>query len=114
MRLPRVVGINRARYMMFTGELVRAEEAASFGLVTKVYPDDSFEADVQALAENIAGKSPLGLKRMKMLIGQGFDLTTEDALKDEKRVSAEHMVSWDAAEGGRAFGEKRKPQFRGC
>jgi len=113
-RLPRIVGINRARYLMFTGELVRAEEAASFGLVTKVYPDESFEADVQALAGTIASKSPLGLERMKRLIGQGFDLSTEAALKDEKRVSAEHMVSWDAAEGGRAFAEKRKPLFRGC
>ncbi len=112
-RLPRIVGVNQARYMMFTGELFRAEEAAGFGLVTKVFADESFEADVQAVADRIAGKSPLGLKRMKALIADGLDMPTAQALKLEKGVSAQHMVSFDAAEGGRAFGEKRKPEFRG-
>ncbi len=112
-RLPRVVGINQARYLMFTGELLPAEDAQRIGLVTRLYPDDTFEADVQDLAERIGAKSPLGLKRMKALIAQGFDLATDEALKAEKQVSAEHMTSWDATEGGRAFGEKRKPQFQG-
>ena len=112
-RLPRIVGVNQARYLMFTGELVPAEEAFRIGLVTKVYSDEAFEAEVQALAEKIAAKSPLGLKRMKALIADGLDMPTAQALKLEKGVSAQHMVSYDAAEGGRAFGEKRKPDFRG-
>ena len=112
-RLPRVVGINMARYLMFTGELLPAAEAERIGLVTKVYPDESFEADVQTLSDKIAGKSPLGLKRMKALLVGGYDMSTEQALKLEKAVSAQHMVSYDAAEGGRAFGEKRKPEFKG-
>ncbi len=112
-RLPRVVGPNLARYLMFTGELLPADEALRVGLVTKVFPDESFEADVQAIADRIAGKSPLGLKRMKALIADSFDTPTAQALKLEKGVSAQHMVSFDAAEGGKAFGEKRKPEFRG-
>jgi enoyl-CoA hydratase/carnithine racemase len=108
-----VVGPNLARYLRFTGELLPAEEALRVGLVTKVFPDESFEADVQAVADRIAGKSPLGLKRMKALIADSFDTPTAQALKLEKGVSAQHMVSFDAAEGGKAFGEKRKPEFRG-
>ena len=112
-RLPRVVGINQARYLMFTGELFGAADAAAFGLVTKVYDDETFEHDVQTLALKIASKSPLGLRRMKSLLEGGLDMPLAQALKLEKGVSAQHMVSYDAAEGGRAFGEKRKPEFRG-
>jgi enoyl-CoA hydratase len=113
LRLPRVVGVNWARYLMFTGELLPAADAQTIGLLVRVFPDETFEADVQAVAEKIAAKSPLGLKRMKMLVKDALDQTTDAALRNEKRVSAEHMVSEDAAEGGKAFAEKRKPVFKG-
>ncbi len=112
-RLPRIVGVNWARYLMYTGELFPAQEMAAIGLVIRVVPDGELEAEVQALAEKIAGKSPLGLRRMKMLINDGLDMPAALAMKMEKLVSAEHMRSADAAEGGRAFKEKRKPEFRG-
>lgn len=113
-RLPRLVGPNMARYMMFTGDLFTATEMAAAGLVTRVVEDGSLDQQVQLLAGKIADKSPLGLRRMKALIGNAFDLPLELAIKMEKLTSAEHMRSWDAGEGGRAFVEKRKPQFRGC
>ena len=112
-RLPRIVGVNWARYLMFTGELFPAAEMAAIGLVTRVVEDSQLESEVQAIAERIASKSPLGLKRMKMLLNDGLDMPQALAMKMEKLVSAEHMRSSDAAEGGRAFKEKRKPEFRG-
>ncbi len=112
-RLPRIVGVNWARYLMYTGELLSAQEMAAIGLVNRVVQDGELESEVQALAEKIASKSPLGLKRMKMLINDGLDMPASVAMKKEKLVSAEHMRSGDAAEGGRAFKEKRKPEFRG-
>ncbi len=112
-RLPRIVGVNWARYLMYTGELFPAQDMATIGLVIRVVPDGEFEGEVQALAEKIAGKSPLGLRRMKMLINDGLDMPASLAMKMEKLVSAEHMRSADAAEGGRAFKEKRKPEFQG-
>jgi enoyl-CoA hydratase len=111
--LPRIVGIARARYLMYTGELLPAAEAAAIGLVMKLAAPEALESDVQALAEKIASKSPSGLARMKMLLNNGFDVPTEAARATEKLVAGEHMRSWDAGEGGRAFVEKRKPQFRG-
>ncbi len=98
---------------MFTGELFLAPQMLEIGLLTRVYKDEVFEAEVQALGEKIAGKSPLGLGRMKTLINDSFDVPTAMALKTEKLVSAKHMVSFDATEGGKAFGQKRKPEFRG-
>ncbi|HUN75260.1 MAG TPA: enoyl-CoA hydratase/isomerase family protein [Steroidobacteraceae bacterium] len=112
-RLPRIVGVNWARYLMYTGELYPAAEMAAIGLVNRVVEDAQLESEVQAIAERIASKSPLGLKRMKMLINDGLDMPQALAMKMEKLVSAEHMRSNDAAEGGRAFKEKRKPEFRG-
>lgn len=112
-RLPRVIGVNWARYLMFTGELMNAADAQTIGLLIRVFPDETFEADVQAVAERVAAKSPLGLRRMKTLVKGALDLSTDEALQQEKRVSAEHMVSEDAAEGGKAFAEKRKPVFKG-
>ena len=112
-RLPRAVGPAMARYMMFTGELFMAAEMQTAGLVLRTFAAADFEAGVQHTAERIAEKSPLGLKTMKQLIEDGFDMPLEIALRHEKLVSAAHMRSWDAAEGGRAFAEKRKPEFRG-
>jgi enoyl-CoA hydratase/carnithine racemase len=112
-RLPRVVGINMARYLMFTGDLFPAAEMAQVGLVTRVFPNDQFEAEVQKIAEKIAGKSPVGLKRMKQLLEDGIDMPLKQALQNEKLVSTAHMRSFDAGEGGKAFMAKRKPQFRG-
>ena len=112
-RLPRAVGTPMAKYMMFTGDLFTAAQMHEAGLVTRVVDDGTLEQEVQALAEKIGAKSPLGLKRMKRMIDQAFDLPLSLAVKMEKLTSAEHMRSWDASEGGRAFGEKRPPQYRG-
>lgn len=112
-RLPRVVGINWARYMMFTGDLFPASEMAQIGLVTRVVPNDQLEAEVQKIAEKISEKSPLGLRRMKALLEDGLDMPLKQALHAEKLVSAAHMRSYDSSEGGKAFMEKRKPVFKG-
>jgi enoyl-CoA hydratase/carnithine racemase len=112
-RLPRVVGPAMARYLMFTGELFLAPEMQAIGLVVRTFPAADFEGGVQVIAARIADKSPLGLRTMKQLIEDGFDMPLEQALRHEKLVSAAHMRSWDAGEGGRAFAEKRKPDFRG-
>lgn len=113
LRLPRLVGLMRARYLMFTGELRSAEQMEAIGLVAQVFDDATFEADVQALAERLAAKSPLALRRIKQLINEGYDQPTSHALRAEKQAVREHMRSHDAAEGFAAFAEKRTPRFKG-
>lgn len=112
-RLPRLLGLMRARYLMFTGELCTAEEMQDLGLVARVFDDATFEADVQALADKLAAKSPLALRRIKQLINDGYDQPTSLALRAEKQAVREHLRSHDAAEGFAAFAEKRAPRFKG-
>ncbi len=112
-RLPRLIGMMRARYLMFSGELWPAEEMERLGLVAKVFEDETFEADVAKLADNLAAKSPLALRRMKQLMNDAFDLPTEKAVNAEKDAVRIHMKTADAAEGMAAFAEKRPPVFRG-
>ncbi|HSW06778.1 enoyl-CoA hydratase/isomerase family protein [Aquabacterium sp.] len=112
-RLPRLVGLAMAKLLMYSGELFPAAQMVACGLVTRAVPAEQLEDQVQALADKIAGKSPIGLARMKTLLNDGWSQPAELAVKTEKLVAGEHMRSWDAAEGGRAFGEKRKPEFRG-
>lgn len=112
-RLPRLVGPNFARYLMYTGDLFPAEQMHARGLVQALYEDATFEQDVQALAEKIAGKSPLGLRTMKTLIENALDIPVAQGLAAEKMAVRLHFYSHDATEGGAAFAEKRKPDFRG-
>jgi enoyl-CoA hydratase/carnithine racemase len=112
-RLPRIIGVNRARYIMYTGDLFPAAEMERLGLVTKVVAADQLEADVQALAEKLCKKSPIALRRMKQLINDGLQMPLPQALSAEKLMVREQMRSYDSVEGRTAFREKREPQYKG-
>ncbi|WP_326537424.1 enoyl-CoA hydratase/isomerase family protein [Pseudorhodoferax sp.] len=113
-RLPAKIGLNRASYLMFTGEAVEAERLLAWGLVNEVVPDDGLQAAVDAVVEKIAAKSPIGLDRMKRLMRDSIDQPLDTALQAEQVMSALHLHAWDRREGVQAFTEKRPPRFRGC
>jgi enoyl-CoA hydratase/carnithine racemase len=92
---------------------VDAAELVEAGLVNQVVDDDQLESATQAVADKIASKSPLGLRRMKALIDDGLQQPLDTALRLELLASEVHAHSADLHEGLAAFNEKRAPRFTG-
>lgn len=112
-RLPRRIGPSRAKYMMFTGELITARQAQEWGLVNLVAPDDRFLASIEGVVASIAEKSPIGLQRMKQLADAAADQPLALACDRELLMSELHSLSHDRNEGLVAFAEKRTPNYTG-
>jgi enoyl-CoA hydratase/carnithine racemase len=112
-RLPRKIGVNRAKQLIFTGDFLPAADPTWNGLVNAVVPDDELEQTVTALTDKLASRSPLALRRAKQLVNDGLQQPVDTGLRLELLASALHQHSEDMAEGLRAFEEKRSPQFSG-
>ncbi len=112
-RLPRKIGPTRAKYLLYTGEFIPASDLVECGLVNRVVPDDALEATVQEIAETIASKSPLSIRRVKQLVADAVDQPLHSALRQEINAGIVHTQSEDMREGLAAFNEKRKPKFTG-
>lgn len=111
--LPRKVPHNVAKYLLFTGDSLPAEDMKTYGLVSEVVADTELVARVQAIGEKLAKKSPLVLRRMKQVADEAADKSVADALRHELLELRNHQRSYDIAEGLRAFAEKRTPEFKG-
>jgi enoyl-CoA hydratase / 3-hydroxyacyl-CoA dehydrogenase len=112
-RLTRLIGRARTKLLVYTGVPVSAEEAARLGFVAKVVPAASARDDVQALAETIASRAPLGVRWAKQVIDRGLDAPLEVALRLEADSAGRTFSTADRTEGMRAFLERRKPAFEG-
>lgn len=112
-RLPRLVGRGRANYLIYSGEMISAQEALRIGLVDLVFPAGELLSQVKALAQKLAEKPPLALAACKKVIylGQGIEITK--GLQHEAQSFGKLFATADQKEGVAAFLEKRKPQFQG-
>jgi enoyl-CoA hydratase/carnithine racemase len=111
--LPRLVPLNVAMYLLFTGKTLSAAEMKQYGFVNEVHSDEELLGAAGELAQLLATKSPAALRRMKAVARLSADKSRADALLHEKVMMREHQRSWDMQEGLRAFAEKRAPEFRG-
>jgi enoyl-CoA hydratase/carnithine racemase len=112
-RLPRRLGVSRAKLLMFTGDFVTAEVMKEWGLVVALAEDESLVQEVRGLVERISTKSPLGLRRIKALVDHGMEMPNGQALEFEQQMCLLHSYSEDRREGLAAFAEKRAPRFVG-
>lgn len=111
--LPRLIGPGRAKYVMFTGEMLTAAEAYQFGLVEKVCRSEELMEEVNTLAKKISSNGPLAIRACKRAINGGVQLPLDNALKLELQEYDKVARSKDAEKGIGAFLEKKTPTFRG-
>jgi 2-(1,2-epoxy-1,2-dihydrophenyl)acetyl-CoA isomerase len=113
--LPRLVGLRRALELVLLNPRLSAEEARAMGLVTAVFPDDRFEAEVMAVARRLAEGPTKAYGIAKSLVHQAADVGRLDVhLDEELRQLARIADGADFAEGLASFLEKRAPAFRGA
>lgn len=112
--LTRTIGRKRAMEMLLTGRVVDARTAAEWGLVNRVVPPDSLEAETRALAAAIAGASGFAVGAGKQAFYTQADLEQGPAYAYASEVMTMNAMAADAREGITAFLEKRPPVWSGC
>lgn len=112
-RLPRLIGANRAKELIFTAKHMSAAEAAAIGLVNKVVSADELMNTAEETARLMASKGKAALRAAKQTINQGLEVDLTTALAIERDAFALCLASPDAKEGTSAFLEKRKAVFQG-
>jgi len=111
--LPRLVGLDKACQLIWTGDMVDAKEAERIGLVTAVVPDEELESATRELAEKLAKGPPLAIQKAKQAIYEGLSMDLESTLKYVGAMVQELWATEDHMEGAKAFVEKREPVFKG-
>ncbi len=112
-RLARLVGVGKAKELIFTGAIIDAAEAKTIGLVNHVVPHAELLPRARELARLILSKGPLAVRLAKAAITVGMADGILPGLAFEKMAQAFLFTTADRAEGMRAFLEKRPPRFRG-
>ncbi len=112
-RLPRLVGLGKAKELIFTGDLIDAQECLRIGLVEKVVPLPELIPFCKNLASKIASRGPVAVKLAKKCINLSLDVDLKTGCDYEATQFGVICTSQDKLEGTSAFLEKRKPNFTG-
>jgi methylglutaconyl-CoA hydratase len=112
-RLPRVVGVPKAKELIFTGQKVSAAEAEAIGLVTKATEAGEAYAAALALAARILPNGPVAVRMAKAAVEQGSNVSLDAAFGIEAACYAQIVPTEDRLEGLLAFKEKRAPVYKG-
>jgi enoyl-CoA hydratase/carnithine racemase len=112
-RLPRIIGIPRAKELLLTGRVIDAREALRIGLVHEVVPAGEAVARAHAIGREIAERGPLAVRAVKALIDGALDRPLAAGHEAEVETSVRIFATDDLLEGARSFIEKRPPQYHG-
>lgn len=111
--LPRLVGLAKARELVFLGERIDGAEAVRIGLANRVFADDGFLDAARAFARRLAGKAPFSMQLAKEQLNMAAERTLDAALTAELEGMMFVGTTRDWQEGVDAFAEKRAPVFKG-
>ena len=112
-RLPAVVGVGIAKELILTGRMIDGTEAHRIGFANRVAPAEDLEEATRALCDELLSAAPRAVALAKRVIDAAAKPDLAASLDREVTAQAELASSADFAEGARAFGERRQPEFAG-
>jgi enoyl-CoA hydratase len=112
-RLPRIVGLGRAKHLILTGDAIDAQKALDWGLVSAVVPAEELMKHALALAERVLSRGPLAIRLAKLALNASARVDLDSGLLIETLAQAICFESADKLEGATAFLEKRPAKFTG-
>lgn len=112
-RLPRLIGLARAKEMILLGDLLDSTTALAYGLVNRVVQKGRAEVEAKHLAEVLASRGPLAMREAKIALDSTLDGSLAEGQAEELKASERVFSSADILEGTAAFLEKRAPNFEG-
>ncbi|WP_281975532.1 enoyl-CoA hydratase [Halobacillus litoralis] len=112
-RLTRLIGLGKAKAMIYSAKAVEADRAHKLGLVEYIHEPQFLMQEAKDFASTIARNGPVAIRQAKKAINEGFDTKLEDGLKIERACYEKTIPTSDRIEGLQAFKEKRKPEYKG-
>lgn len=111
--LPRIIGLARAKELMFSGEPVDAQRALELGLVVKVVPHEKLMEEAMGMASKLAQGPTRAIGMIKRMLNRSFESDLETALEMEASMQGIAVSTSDVVEGVTSFLQKRSPEFKG-
>lgn len=111
-RLPRRIGVAKAKELIFSGKMIRADEAREIGLVNAVYAPEELMGGAMEMARSFAANAPIAVRYAKVCIDRGMQMDIDDGIALENELFAMCFATEDQKEGMSAFLEKREKHFR--
>lgn len=112
-RLPRLIGETKALELILTARKLTAEEAYQYGILTRVTEDDELVKTTEEFALSILANGPIALQQAKFAVKNGMNADLQTGLQIERKAYEITIPTEDRVEALLAFGEKRKPNFKG-